>query len=59
MKALKYDIITNAKKSLIAGCNLILYCGGDYKIFGKILKETPIIDEFTKKKTSEFYKLLR
>ena len=59
MKALKYDIITNAKKSLIAGCNLILYCGGDYKISKKILKETPIIDEFTKKKTSEFYKLLR
>ena len=25
MKALKYDLITNAKKSLLAGCNLVLY----------------------------------
>ena len=24
MKALKYDLITNAKKSLDAGCNLVL-----------------------------------
>ena len=28
MKALKYDLVTNAKKSLLAGCNLVLYCGG-------------------------------
>ena len=25
MKALKYDLITNTK-TLIAGCNLVLYC---------------------------------
>ena len=28
MKALKHDALTNAKKSLTAGCNLVLYCGG-------------------------------
>ena len=28
MKALKYDLVTNAKKSLDAGCNLVLYCAG-------------------------------
>ena len=31
MKALKYDLITNAKKSLLAGCNLVLYCAGNYE----------------------------
>ncbi len=59
MKALKYDLITNAKKSLIAGCNIVLYCGGNYKDSYKLIKELPFIDKFTAKKTSEFYKFLR
>ena len=59
MKALKYDLITNAKKSLLAGCNLVLYCAGNYKDTYKLLKEVPFIDKFTAKKTSEFYKFLR
>ena len=58
MKALKYDIFTNAKKSLEAGCNLVLYCGGNYVISKKLLRELPFIDTFTVKKTSEFYKFL-
>ena len=59
MKALNYDLVTNAKKSLSAGCNLVLYCAGHYKESLKLLKEVPYIDEFTIKKTSEFYKFLR
>ena len=59
MKALKYDLLTNAKKSLSAGCNLVLYCSGNYKDNLKLLKELPFIDKFTAKKTSEFYKFLR
>jgi len=59
MKALKYDIVKNAKKSLNAGCNLALYCSGRYKESKKLLKELPLIDNFTIKKTSEFYKFLR
>ncbi len=31
MKALKYDLITNAKKSLYAGCKLVFNCAGNYK----------------------------
>jgi beta-N-acetylhexosaminidase len=58
MKALKYDIVTNAKKSLEAGCNLALYCSGKYKDSSKLLKQMPLIDKFTLKKTSEFYKFL-
>ena len=58
MKALKYDLVTNAKKSLDAGCNLVLYCSGRYKESLKLIKEMPYIDAFTRKKTSEFYKFL-
>ena len=59
MKALKYDLITNAKKSLSAGCNLVLYCAGNIKDNYKLIKSIPYIDEFTSKKTSEIYKILR
>ena len=59
MKALKYDLITNAKKALAAGCNIVLYCGGKHKDTYKLMKEVPYIDKFTSKKTSEFYKFLR
>ena len=59
MKALSSDIEFNAKKSLMAGCNLVLYCAGKYKESYKLLKTLPIIDKFTAKKTSEFYRFLR
>ena len=59
MKSLKYDLITNAKKSLNAGCNIVLYCAGDYKDSYKLIKTVPNIDKFTAKKTSEFFRFLR
>ena len=58
MKALKYDICTNAKKALNAGCNLVLYCNGDISECRKLIKNIPFIDRFTQKKTSEFFKFL-
>tara|TARA_B100001057_G_scaffold444038_1_gene480663 strand:- start:844 stop:1788 length:945 start_codon:yes stop_codon:yes gene_type:complete len=59
MKALNYDLVTNAKKSLEAGCNLVLYCAGNIKDNFKLIKNVPFIDKFTSKKTSEIYKILR
>ena len=59
MKALKFDLLTNAKKSLEAGCNLVLYCAGKTNDNFKLIKSLPYIDSFTIKKTSEFYKFLR
>ncbi len=59
MKALKYDLVSNAKKSLDAGCNLVLYCAGRTNDNLKLIKALPYIDKFTAKKTSEFYKFLR
>ena len=59
MKALKYDLITNAKKSIEAGCNLVLYCAGNINDNLKLIKSVPYIDKFTSEKTSEIYKILR
>ncbi len=59
MKALKYSLLKNAKKSLEAGCNLVLYCGGNINDNFKLIKSLPYIDKFTLKKTSEIYKFLR
>ena len=59
MKALKYNLITNAKKSLEAGCNLVLYCAGNIQDNYKLIRTVPYIDKFTTKKTSEIYKILR
>ena len=58
MKSLNYDLITNAKKSLEAGCNLVLYCSGNTNDNFKLIKSVPYIDKFTSKKTSEIYKIL-
>ena len=55
MKSLKYDLINNAKKSLEAGCNLVLYCSGKTNDNFRLIKSVPYIDKFTKK-TSEFFK---
>ena len=59
MKALKHDLVINAKKSMTAGCNLVLYCAGNIKDNFKLIKAVPYIDKFTIKKTSEIYKILR
>ena len=59
MKALKYSLVENAKKSLEAGCNLVLYCSGNINDNLKLIKSVPYIDKFTSKKTSEIYKFLR
>ena len=59
MKSLKHDITKNALEALDAGCNLALYCQGRSKESLKLLKKIPPLDEFTRKKTSEFYKFLR
>jgi len=59
MKALKQDLQSNAKNSLKSGCNLILYCGGNINESSMILKSLGKIDNFTIKKTQQFYEFLR
>ena len=45
------------QKSLLAGCNLVLYCAGNIQDNLKLIKSVPYIDKFTSK-TSEIYKIL-
>ncbi len=59
MKALTKNLSVNADKALNAGCNLVLYCGGNIKESSKLLKNLRTIDEFTRKKTYQFYNFLR
>ena len=59
MKALKGNLITNAKKAHRSGCNLILHCNGNIKESSLLLKSFEDIDSFTKKKTRQFYNFLR
>ena len=59
MKSLSNNLVFNAEKALQSGCNLALYCGGSLKESSLILNKTKKIDNFTIKKTSEFYNFLR
>ena len=48
MKALSKNLLYNAKKHLKSGCNLVLYCGGNFKrIRHQIIKKLNKIDNFT------------
>ena len=54
MKALKYSIEDNTKKSFKAGCNLALHCNGNLNQMIKVAKNSPNINKFILKKTSQF-----
>jgi len=53
MKALKHSLKENVKKSFIAGCNLALHCNGNLKEMLIVAKNSPKIDNFILKKTSQ------
>ena len=53
MKALKYSLEENVKKSFLAGCNLVLHCNGNLKEMLIVAKNSPKIDNFLLKKTSQ------
>tara|TARA_B100001250_G_scaffold281597_1_gene243872 strand:- start:1411 stop:1716 length:306 start_codon:yes stop_codon:yes gene_type:complete len=53
MKALKYSLKENVKKSFLAGCNLALHCNGNIKEMIIVAKNSPKIDNFIMKKTSQ------
>ena len=53
MKALKYSLEENVKKSFLAGCNLALHCNANLKEMLIVAKNSPKIDNFIAKKTSQ------
>ncbi len=58
MKSLKGTIKENTIKTFKAGCNLALHCNGNLKEMKIVGKNSPKIDKFISKKTSQFYKIL-
>ena len=58
MKSLKFSINLNVNKAFNAGCNLVLHCNGKYNEMVTVAKNSPKINGFIIKKTSQFYKIL-
>ena len=58
MKSLKGTLKENTIKTFNAGCNLALHCNGNLKEMEIVGKNSPLINKFIHKKTSQFYKIL-
>tara|TARA_Y100001970_G_C14097691_1_gene783651 strand:- start:251 stop:1201 length:951 start_codon:yes stop_codon:yes gene_type:complete len=58
MKALKYSISENTTKAFNAGCDLVLHCNGNYKEMLLVAKNSPRINNFIKKKTSQLMNII-
>ena len=58
MKSLKGNLKEKAIEAFNAGCNLVLHCNGNLKEMEIVGKESPIINQFIHKKTSQFYKII-
>ena len=58
MKALKYSLEENVKNSFLAGCNLVLHCNGNLKEMLIVAKNSPKIDNFIIKKTSQLFDII-
>ena len=58
MKSLKGNLKENVIKTFNAGCNLVLHCNGNLKEMKIIAENSPLLNKFLIKKTSQFYKIL-
>ena len=58
MKSLKGNLKKNVFKTFNAGCNLVLHCNGNLKEMKIIAENSPLLNKFLIKKTSQFYKIL-
>ena len=58
MNSLKGTLKENTIKTFNAGCNLALHCNGNLKEMEIVAKNSPLINKFISKKTSQFYKIL-
>tara|TARA_Y100000590_G_C15673750_1_gene997216 strand:- start:635 stop:1585 length:951 start_codon:yes stop_codon:yes gene_type:complete len=58
MKSLKHSIKKNTQRALLSGCNLILHCNAKYSEMRIVANNSPFVDKFIVKKTSQFYNFL-
>ncbi len=58
MKSLKNTISQNTIRAFNAGCNLVLHCNANLEEMEIVGKNSPIINKFIVKKTSQFNKII-
>jgi len=58
MKSLKFSIKENTIKAFKAGCDLVLHCNSKSSEMITVAKNSPKVNVFIAKKTSQFYKIL-
>ncbi len=58
MKAINDSLKKSVNKSFQAGCNLVLHCNGNLKEMNIIAKNSPKLDKFIIKKTSQLLKII-
>ena len=58
MKSLKENLELNTIKTFNAGCNIALHCNGNLKEMEIVGRNSPLVNKFISKKTSQFYKIL-
>ena len=58
MKSLKGSLKENTIKTFKAGCNIALHCNANFKEMEIVANNSPLINKFISKKTSQFYKIL-
>ena len=58
MKSLKGNLKENTIKTFNAGCNIVLHCNGKLGEMRIVAENSPLINKFIQKKTSQFYKIL-
>ena len=58
MNSLKGTMKDKTTKTFLAGCNLAMHCNGNLNEMKIVAQNSPFLDRFVQKKTSEFYKIL-
>ena len=58
MKAIKLQLETSVRKTFEAGCNIALHCNGNIKEMEIVAKNSPRINKFIIKKTSELMSII-
>ncbi len=59
MKALKFSISKNTTLAFNAGCDLVLHCNGKYNEMLLVAKNSPLLNDFVIKKTSQLVNIVR
>ena len=58
MKALKNSMSYRVKKAFDSGCNLALHCNGNLKEMEVVAKNSPKVNQFIIKKTSQLVEII-